>query len=199
MKSDTDIGMLLAELQGVAKRKVKEKGQFTEFTGLIGELAVCQKELKEAKLRCGCTQKEKKRWKWDPGAYYDASDPNANCNYDKIQIKTRRLQRSDNLKAGRMGRFGSARTKNTETPDKYCFNRGVLVVLDKDFGIAEIWELDKEIIRDLEEDKKQNSKNEKLLGLHLSTFINAVEKGKGKQYKHDNYKCFRENEWNSLI
>ena len=42
MKSDRE---LLAKLQEVAKRKVKEKRKFTEFTGLIGELAVCQLSL----------------------------------------------------------------------------------------------------------------------------------------------------------
>ena len=150
MEFDEDLKPLLERLQTIAKRKVCEKGQFTEFTGLIGELAVCALN----------------DYTWDPGEGYDAKDKYGN----KIQIKARRLQTSKNLKDGRLGRFGSAR-EPCKT-DNYKFCRGILVVLDCDFEIAAIWKRCREEIECLEDKaKKRKQKPGKLLGLHVSTFI----------------------------
>ena len=150
MRFDPNHNRLLCELKKVAKQRVKKGKQFTEFTGLIGELAVC--ELKD--------------YTWDPQEGYDAKDKYGK----KIQIKARRLQTSKNLKDGRLGRFGSAR-EPCKT-DNYKFCRGILVVLDCDFEIAAIWKRCREEIECLEDKaKKRKQKPGKLLGLHVSTFI----------------------------
>ena len=152
MRFDPNHKRLLSELKKVAKQRVKKGKQFTEFTGLIGELAVC--ELKD--------------YTWDPQEGYDAKDKYGK----KIQIKARRLQTSKNLKDGRLGRFGSAR-EPCKT-DNYKFCRGILVVLDCDFEIAAIWERDKNEIECLENEDKEkvpNRKSDKLPGLTVSKFI----------------------------
>tara|TARA_B100000686_G_scaffold250227_1_gene260356 strand:+ start:656 stop:1225 length:570 start_codon:yes stop_codon:yes gene_type:complete len=153
MKFDPNLKTLLCELKKAAKKKVKGGKQFTEFTGLIGELAVCELE----------------DYNWDPQEGYDAKDKKGK----KIQIKARRLQTSNDLKGGRMGRFGSAKKK--ADCDKYNFDRGILVVLknsgEKNFEIAAIWERDVKDIIALEEEAKNGQKSEKLLGLHVRKFI----------------------------
>ena len=190
MTSNQDERDLLEKLKYIARRKVCDKGTFTEFTGLIGELAVCQFENKKEPLGCKCKPKTKNQWFWNPGENYDAKDE---CEKN-VQIKSRRLQTSKDLLGGRMGRFGSARTTD-EPNDNYNFVRGILVVLDYDFEIAEIWELPKEEIENLEKSakdrkEKSNSADKKLLGLNLRTFINKGNNKKPKQYIHDTYECF---------
>jgi hypothetical protein len=174
MGLDNDHEDLLNKLQEIAKRKTANNRYFTEFTGLIGELAVCKH------FPC---------YTWEPDQGYDAKDKQSG---KKIQIKTRRLQTSKNLKGGRLGRFGSART-TTDEKDCYDFELGNLVVLDYNFNIAEIWTLDMEEIKCLEgrakERKKNSGKDQKLSGLNLSTFINNK---KANQHIHGNYPSARE-------
>jgi len=168
MELDNDLQDLLNKLQEVAKKRTANNRSFTEFTGLIGELAVC---------------KYFDDYTWNPDQGYDAKDKQSK---ERIQIKTRRLQTSTNFKGGRLSRFGSART--TDEKDCYDFDLGNLVVLDYNFNIAEIWTLDMKEIQDMEakakERKKQPGKDKKLSGLNLSTFINNE---KVTQHIHGNY------------
>ena len=169
MGLDKDLKILLNKLQEVAKKRTANNRSFTEFTGLIGELAVC---------------KYFDDYTWNPDQGYDANDKQSK---ERIQIKTRRLQTSTNLKGGRLGRFGSARTTDDEK-DCYEFDLGHLVVLDYNFIIAEIWTLDMKEIQHMEaeekERKKQSGKDKKLPGLNLRTFINNE---KVTQHIHGNY------------
>ena len=124
---------LLENLKIVARSRVQLNRHFSEFTGLIGELEACSNF----------------NYTWNPCPRYDAEDDKGR----KIQIKSRRLQSSLNLKGGTLGRFGSAR--NSKDPeDDYCgFDRGILVVLDYNFKLHDVWELD-------------NCKIEEFIGYH---------------------------------
>ena len=157
MTLDENEKNLLSSLKIVAKKRVKEGKQFSEFTGLIGELTVC--ELQD--------------YEWKPSEGYDAIKDGK-----KIQIKARRLQSSRNLKGGTLGRFGSAKKikddQGKDNEDKYDFDRGILVVLDKEFEIAAIWERDKCEIQCLENEDKEKvrkRKSDKLPGLTVRKFI----------------------------
>ena len=170
MGLDKDLKILLNKLQEIAKKRTANNRSFTEFTGLIGELAVC----------------DYFDYTWNPDQGYDAIDKQSK---KRIQIKARRLQTSTNLKGGTLGRFGSARTTDDEK-DCYDFALGHLVVLDYNFNIAEIWTRDRKAIKDLEgtakKRKKQSGKDKKLSGLNLSTFINN-KNGNVKQERHGCY------------
>ena len=82
MELDNYLQDLLNKLQQIAKLRIENNPYFTEFTGSIGELAVC-------KHFC---------YTWNPDQGYDAIDKQSK---KRIQIKTRRLQTSTNLKGGR--------------------------------------------------------------------------------------------------
>ena len=138
MTLTNDEESLLDILRKTAKQRVKAGEEFTEFTGIIGELAACQ--------RFG--------YRWTPSDGYDATDEDCN----RIQIKTRKVWSSPNFKSGRIGKFGR---KN-----KYEFEIGILVLLDKEFEIAEVWQLDKDEIRN-----RESREDGRLLALHVSTFI----------------------------
>ena len=81
---------LLYQLRKVAKQKVEKSGRFTEFTGIIGELAACKAF----------------GYEWTPEAGHDA------CSEEEgeVQIKTRKVwadgDRSKTFLNGRIGRFG---------------------------------------------------------------------------------------------
>ena len=160
MTLDKDPKHLLSLLKKVAKKRVEQERQFREFTGLIGELAICGLP--------GYT--------WKPDEGYDAIDKEDK----KIQIKARRLQTSESLKQGRIGRFGSAKQIKDErgncNEDKYEFEIGILVLLDKEFEIAEIWDLHWDEIqaresKEKESYRKSGKETETLPGLHLGAFI----------------------------
>lgn len=136
---------LLNYLKDVAiemnKRQEGYKDKST-FTSLIGELAACK-----------CLG-----LKWEPSNGYDALNGKKT-----IQIKSRRPLKGDKVNiAGRMGRFGKK--------DKYDFDFGILVLLDKNYEVDEIYRRSKKDIKDLEERKEPTER-----GLHLSTFINDIK------------------------
>jgi hypothetical protein len=170
MVFDPDYENLLNRLITVAKQKIENGGTFTEFTGLIGELAACKKL----------------GYIWAPIEGHDATDPATIPPDKKIQIKTRRLQTSKNLKAGTLGRFGSARYHKEK--DEYPFDIGILVVLDLNFEIARIGESTKDRIEMMEagpkDRQKQSGNDKKLSGLNVSTFIN-YKNSKKKEIKNE--------------
>ena len=125
----------LLDLSRKIALQIGEAGR--EFTGTIGELATCHQF----------------GYEWKPSVGYDAIDGNGR----KIQIKSRKLWSSQKFKAGRINKFGR---KN-----KYCFDIGVLVLLDNKFEITDAWELDWESIQRLELEEKSGR------ALHVSTFL----------------------------
>ena len=149
---------LLDKLRKTARQRVKDGYEFKEFTGIIGELAACQWF---------------KGYKWTPSDGYDATDENCN----RIQIKTRKVWTSPNFTSGTINKFGRK--------DKYEFEIGILVLLDKKFEIAEIWQLDKDEIRN-----RESRENGRLLALKVSAFIRKPV----TQYIHPNFRSLRNKE-----
>tara|TARA_B100000686_G_C16393869_1_gene763829 strand:+ start:132 stop:590 length:459 start_codon:yes stop_codon:yes gene_type:complete len=105
-----------------------------EFTGLIGELSVCQRF----------------DYTWTPNVGFDATFYDKEDGREKtIQIKTRKnwTERLDRVNpSGTIGKFG--RKKG------YCFDLGILVELDDNFEIRDVWRRTKEEIKELEANRK---------------------------------------------
>ena len=141
---------LLCQLREVAKQKVNNNERFTEFTGIIGELAAC----------------EAFGYKWVPGPGHAAFSEEEG----EVQIKTRKVwvdgDRSKTFLNGRIGRFGRK--------GNYGFKMGVLVLLNDDFEIAEVWKARREDIEDFEKMPNQTDKKGRELGLHVRTFIKKI-------------------------
>ena len=103
---------LLVLLRKTALQIARTRNEFAEFTGIIGELAACQLF----------------GYDWKPNIGYDAVDKNNR----KIQIKTRRSWTTERVnRQGTIPRFGR---KN-----QYLFDEGILVEIDQNFEIAEVW------------------------------------------------------------
>jgi hypothetical protein len=108
------------------------------FTSLIGELSACKRL----------------RLKWEPSKGYDARKGNK-----KYQIKSRRSSKGEKVDpAGRLGRFSKK--------EKYNFDYGVLVLLDKKFEMYDCIKYAKKTIKRLEKKKDQQGK-----GLHVGDFL----------------------------
>jgi hypothetical protein len=105
------------------------------LTDIIGELSTCK--------LLGLT--------WKPSEGYDALGPSRT----QFQIKTRKSWSTAQVNPkGRIGRFGKK--------DKYDFDQGLYVELDKTFEVQTILLMSKEVIIALE------SKKTKKRGLHVS-------------------------------
>ena len=151
-----DVGELLHQLRKVAKQLVA--AEFKEFTGIIGELAAC----------------ERFKYSWTPSTGYDATDKDGN----RIQIKTRKVWSSPNPTQGRISKFG----RKTKYKVEYEFEIGILVLLDDEFEIAEVWQLNSDEIR-----KRESREDGRLLPLHFSTFIAKPI----KQHYHEDLKAVK--------
>ena len=143
---------LLKYLQKVANQRVCEEGTFTEFTGIIGELAACQQF----------------GYRWKSSTGYDAKDENCK----KIQIKTRRRQTSTKFRSGTLGRFGK------KNEDKYTYDHfdiGILVILDHEFKIKKVWESDSSKIQKREHEKRVKNADGSLKPLLNGLTINQFQ------------------------
>ena len=111
------------QLLEAAREAAKELGPGGRtLTGLIGELAVC----------------EKANLAWQPSDGYDATS--GNC---RFQIKTRKSWSTEGVNpTGRLGRFG--RKKG------YSFDVAIYVELDDNFDTTGIWRMGVDQVKALE-------------------------------------------------
>lgn len=125
---------LLYNLKEVAQ-DLGEEGKC--LTDLIGELSACHYL----------------NLKWKPSDGYDAVTKNG----DLVQIKARKSWTTTSVNpSGRLGKFGRKAG--------YHFDKGVYVELERHFEISGIWEMDTDMIKELE-NKESGGKP-----LHVGTF-----------------------------
>jgi hypothetical protein len=135
---------LLRLLRNEAK-KMGEDGR--ALTGLIGELSVC----KILGMR------------WEPRAGYDAQDRKRR----KVEIKTRRDSKGGAVNPkGTIGKYGKK--------GKYNFAYGIYLELNKDFEVDSIYEVSKEILKQLE----SNNNNKPFGGQVYNVWISSVARGR---------------------
>lgn len=122
---------LLRYLKRVAL-EIGDEGR--SLTDKIGELSACE--------LLGLT--------WKPTQGYDATGPGQ----ERFQIKTRKSWSTEEVNPrGRIGRFGRK--------DKYEFDQGLYVELDKAFEVRKIWQLARRTIKKLEQTKTKSK------GMHV--------------------------------
>jgi len=133
------IALTVAQLQlnDIAKKVAQELGEYGKtLSGLIGELSACQIL----------------NLKWQPADGYDAISSDG----QKVQVKTRKSWSTKTVNPlGRLGKFGRKAG--------YLFQRGLLVELNENFDVSEIWEMSKDKIAELEHKERGR-------GLHVHTY-----------------------------
>ena len=112
-----------------------------ELTPVIGELSAC----------------EKLDLAWEPSDGYDATTGQL-----RVQVKTRKSESTPTVNpVGRMGRFG--RKKG------YLFDIAIYVELDDGFEIKNIYQMNADQVKDLEESEPSER------GLHVGKFLSNAK------------------------